>query len=206
MKAILAMDENFGIGINGTIPWHLHMDMLQFEAYTRGKICFMGKTTYASLPEINRTRLKGRDKVIMSHKTTKMGFDRCQYWAKEYYEVGWFFERMSETPDYSDIILIGGKTMYDKFLPYCNEILLTTVRGDHNCDVCIDDDVMDDILGASSKFHDPKIIANISEGGYNYMIEKYTRINPLVVDEVPQELRPLFFPIKTYDWWSNRVK
>lgn len=211
MKAILAVDAAWGIGANGKLPWHFHMDMIHFNAYTRNKICLMGKTTYESIPEKNHTVLPGRKKVILSHSTTRIGFDRCQYWAPNWYEAGRWIETLSHTPDRSDVILIGGKSMYDRLLPYCEEIMLTRIDNLYGCDTKLDDHVIDklfgdDVLSWPGIFEKVEHIASIEEFPNGdllptqYHIERYKRINPLEPDKVPDDLRPVVFPVNVFDW------
>ena len=211
MKAILAVDSHWGIGVDGKLPWHFHMDMIHFNAYTRNKICLMGKTTYESIPEKNYTRLPTRHKVIMSHSTTRMGFDRCQHWAKTWRDAGCIIEEYSKTPDRSDVILIGGKSMYDRLLPYCEEIMLTRIDNFYGCDAKLDDYVIDKLFGDDDKwpglFKKVEHIASIEEfpnGSLlptQYHIERYKRINTLEPDKVPDDIRPVILPrVKGLNW------
>lgn len=213
MKAILAVDSHWGIGLDGKLPWHFHMDMLHFSAYTMGKVCLMGKTTYASIPEKNHERLPGRVKLIMSKGTTRMDFDTQQHWASDWDAAGIELETLSKTPDRSDVILIGGKSMYDRLLPYCDEIMLTRIDNFYGCDTEIGEHIIDKLFGDDVEhpglFKKVEHISSIEEfpnGSLlpiRYHIERYRRINPLEIDKVPDDLRPVVFPNRVAHWFPS---
>ena len=51
IKAILACDENWGIGKAGTLPWlHNPADLKWFKQMTTGSTVVMGRKTWDSLP------------------------------------------------------------------------------------------------------------------------------------------------------------
>lgn len=189
------------------------MDMLHFSAYTMGKVCLMGKKTYASIPEKNHRRLPWRIKVIMSKGVSAMDFDAHQHWAKDWSSAGIELETLSRTPDRSDVIIIGGKSIYDRLLPYCDEIMLTRVDNWYGCDTVLDEYVVDKCFGDGDQdpglFKKVEHIASIKEfqNGclipVQYHIEKYRRINPLEIDKVPDDLRPVVFPNRVTHWFSS---
>lgn len=43
--AIAALDQNYGIGRNGALPWHLAADFLHFKTATMGHTMIMGRKT-----------------------------------------------------------------------------------------------------------------------------------------------------------------
>ena len=51
IKAILACDEDWGIGKDGELPWpHNSADLKWFKENTTGGVVVMGKSTWDSLP------------------------------------------------------------------------------------------------------------------------------------------------------------
>ena len=69
---IVAADLNGGIGNNGTIPWDIKTDRIQFKRITtrtenNGKVnaVVMGRKTWQSLPE-NQQPLQGRRNIVLS--------------------------------------------------------------------------------------------------------------------------------------------
>lgn len=212
MKAILAVDSHWGIGRNGTIPWHLRMDMMHFSSYTMGNICLMGRTTYQSIPEQNHEKLPGRIKIVMSKNTTIPRFGEREWWANDWDMAGVELEALSKTKDRSDVILIGGLSLYRRLLQYCDEIMLTRIEEPFGCDVRFEDHFIDALFGDDDQpgiFEKSKRIATIEECintspfPTRYHIEKYRRINPLEIDKVPDDLRPVVFPNRVAHWFPS---
>ena len=64
MKAIVAVDKNFGIGIQNDLLFHIPGDKKFFRVLTMGKVVVMGRKTFLSLP--NSQPLKGRINVVLT--------------------------------------------------------------------------------------------------------------------------------------------
>ena len=50
MYAIAAVDQNWGIGRDNALLFHISADMKRFRALTEGKTVLMGRKTLQSLP------------------------------------------------------------------------------------------------------------------------------------------------------------
>ena len=120
MDAIVIADENWGIGQDGRLIYHLPDDLKYFAKMTRGKVMVMGRRTLASFP--GGKPLKDRLNIVMSREP---GF------APE----GVLVARSRETlralvsgypPD--EVMLIGGENLYRQLLPCCTRAFVTRVR------------------------------------------------------------------------------
>ena len=125
MKAIVAVDKNWGIGKNNDLLFSIPEDMKFFRETTKGKVVVMGSNTLKSLP--NGNPLKNRVNIVLS-KTVKR--DDCIIVNN--------VEQLLETvklynPD--DVYVMGGAMVYKTLLPYCSEILVTKVNADGFADV-----------------------------------------------------------------------
>ena len=60
---IVAIADNYGIGVKGELPWHISEDLQYFKATTKGYPVIMGRTTYFSLPF---PPLKGRKNIVLN--------------------------------------------------------------------------------------------------------------------------------------------
>ena len=60
---IVAVADNYGIGVKGGLPWHISEDLKYFKAQTAGYPVIMGRTTYFSLPF---RPLKGRLNIVLN--------------------------------------------------------------------------------------------------------------------------------------------
>lgn len=59
MEIVVAMTDNFVIGANGDMPWHLPADLQHFKKLTTGGAVVMGRRTWESIgrPLPNRTNI-----------------------------------------------------------------------------------------------------------------------------------------------------
>ena len=53
---IWAMDEDFLIGKDDQIPWHIKEDLLYYKSKTKGQTVLMGEATYYSLKGYYKTK------------------------------------------------------------------------------------------------------------------------------------------------------
>ena len=67
ISAIVAVDNNWGIGYNGNLLEHIPEDLKHFKTITEGHIIIMGRKTWDSLP---KKPLPNRVNVIVSSKYT----------------------------------------------------------------------------------------------------------------------------------------
>jgi len=85
IRAILACDDNWGIGKNGTLPWpHNPADQKWFKECTINSTVVMGKTTWDD-PDMPKPLPKRRNVVITSgdapgaHVVTDMASAKKMY-------------------------------------------------------------------------------------------------------------------------------
>lgn len=60
---IVAVADNWAIGVKGDLPWHLPEDLKYFKSVTAGCPVIMGRTTYFSLP---RRPLPKRRNIVLN--------------------------------------------------------------------------------------------------------------------------------------------
>ena len=65
ISAIVAVNEDWGIGYNNDLLEHIPADLKFFKEVTTGKTIIMGKNTFLSLP--NQKPLPNRVNIIISH-------------------------------------------------------------------------------------------------------------------------------------------
>jgi len=56
LKLIAAVDSNWLLGVNNSIPWHYSIDFKRFKNITLGSILIMGENTVLSLPKPLKNR------------------------------------------------------------------------------------------------------------------------------------------------------
>ncbi|QXO12557.1 hypothetical protein pEaSNUABM49_00311 [Erwinia phage pEa_SNUABM_49] len=130
-KMILCTDDAHGIGKNGTIPWHSSDDFAHFKQETQGKKILMGYKTWQSLPY---KPLRDRVNIVV---TSRRVSDET---LSEHKDV--IFINKSHLGEFlrnnDGIVVIGGSTIYQAALPYVDEIILSVISGDYDCDTFFD--------------------------------------------------------------------
>lgn len=131
MNAIVAVDENWGIGKNGDLLFHIPEDMKYFKEKTLHKVVVMGRNTFESLPK--REPLPYRTNVILT-SDVDYHVDDAVIVHSEQELLGYLKQYDSE-----DIFIIGGGTVYSMMLPYCDTVLVTKVNAACAADVYFPD-------------------------------------------------------------------
>jgi dihydrofolate reductase len=130
ISMIAAMANNRVIGANNAMPWHLPADLKHFKKVTLGKPIVMGRKTYESIGKALPGRL---NIVISSDKSYRLEdatvVNSCEQaidTANNYFGT--------QEPKQPELMIIGGGTIYQHFLPLCHRLYLThidlTVEGD----------------------------------------------------------------------------
>lgn len=119
ISAIVAVDQNMGIGYNNNLLARIPNDLKRFKEITTGKTVIMGRKTYDSLP---RKPLPNRVNVILTGKPTESEDENVIYMNMD--EVLEFIN-MSKDDEEEEVVVIGGATVYRQLLPYVDKIYLT---------------------------------------------------------------------------------
>ncbi len=121
MKAIVAVDKNWGIGKNNDLLFSIPLDMAFFREQTKGKVVVMGSKTLKSFP--NSKPLKNRTNIVF-HRGNEL-YEGCIV-VKDLTELG----KVLESYVADDVFVIGGGSIYKLLLEYCTEALITKVDAD----------------------------------------------------------------------------
>jgi dihydrofolate reductase len=123
-KLIVAYDDNFGIGLNNSIPWYLPNDLKRFKELTLNSNVIMGYKTFESIIKRNNKPLPKRNNIVLTRKNISSEYDNC-----------FFFNKIEKILDeYKEAWIIGGQEIYEIFFPFVNEVFVTKVKGLFNCD------------------------------------------------------------------------
>ena len=126
MKAIVAVDKNWGIGKKNDLLFSLPADMAYFREKTLNKVVVMGSNTLKSFP--NGKPLKNRTNIVLFPGGEK---------REDCIVVDSLDELRAELKKYpaDDVFIIGGAMFYKTMLPYCSEVLVTKVDADGGAEV-----------------------------------------------------------------------
>lgn len=117
MKAIVSIDENYGIGKNGQLIIHNKEDMKFFKSTTMGHVVVMGRKTFDSIGE----PLSGRTNVVITKQKIEI---------PDVIVLNDWHDAL----EFKDSFVIGGAQIYNLFLPYYDEIYLTENKGIYDAD------------------------------------------------------------------------
>ena len=120
MKAIVAVDKNWGIGKDNGLLFNIPEDMKFFRQTTLNKVVVMGSNTLRSFP--NGNPLKNRTNIVLSSKIQR---EDCIVVK----DLEGLFSELKKYPQ-EEIFVIGGAMLYKTLLPYCTEVLVTNVDAD----------------------------------------------------------------------------
>ena len=149
MEAIYAIDSKCGLSKNGKLAWSSKTDMQFFKNKTENQLVIMGKNTYFSLPERARP-LPRRLNIVLTHNPEKYieeyneNSDHVIFTADD--DIHHFILNNREAfiqrypylnPDFK-IMIIGGKNIYEQFLPFCEIIWMSRFKQDYSCDLFLD--------------------------------------------------------------------
>jgi dihydrofolate reductase len=122
IKLIWAQDKKRAIGKNGQIPWNIPEDLKHFKTLTGTDAVVMGRRTWESLPEKYRP-LPNRYNYILTRDQNYNPIEHPQV------EVINSFDELVVRYCQSTQVLwvIGGQTLYEMFMPFADEIYMTSI-------------------------------------------------------------------------------
>jgi dihydrofolate reductase len=112
---IVATDNNRLIGKDNDLPWKLSADLKYFKQVTMGKPLIMGRKTHESIGR----PLPGRKNIIITRDQT-FNADGCVV-------VNSIEAALAECSDAEEVMVMGGASLYEQFLPRADKLYLTKV-------------------------------------------------------------------------------
>lgn len=126
MNLIVAVDKNWAIGLNNQLLVSIPADMRFFREETTGKVVVLGRKTLSTFP--GGKPLKGRTNIVISRDKNYKVDDAIVVHSIE--------EALEECKKYKseDVYVIGGATIYEQMLPYCDIAHVTKIDFSYNAD------------------------------------------------------------------------
>lgn len=126
INAIVAVDDNWGIGSKNDLLAHIPEDLKRFRELTTGNTVIMGRKTYDSLPN---KPLSNRTNIVLTSKA-----DRVEY-KGDHWLVSMDYMMTDFLPDFSlegsyclnNVFVMGGGSVYKQLLPYCEKLYITKI-------------------------------------------------------------------------------
>ncbi|HLN74135.1 MAG TPA: dihydrofolate reductase [Prolixibacteraceae bacterium] len=124
ISIIVAIAQNFAIGKNNDLLFHLPNDLKRFKHITTGHAVIMGRNTFLSLP---KGALPNRRNIVITDNPYDK-FDGCEM-------VFSVEEAIAAVKYEKEAFIIGGGMIYRQFFPLANKLYLTLVHQDYDADV-----------------------------------------------------------------------
>lgn len=122
---IVACAENYAIGKDNDLMWHLSDDLKRFKQLTMGHAVIMGRKTWESLP---KKPLPGRKNIVLTHDTN---FEH----PEEVVVCHSVQSILKELDPDDETFIMGGASLYQAFLPFVHRIQMTWIHQDFDGDV-----------------------------------------------------------------------
>lgn len=156
---IAAVAENWALGKNNELLWHLPNDFKRFKAITSGHYIVMGRKTFESFPK----PLPNRTHVIITRQKN--------YEVEGCIVVDSIEKALAVCPSEAPIYVIGGGEIYALALPFADQLDLTRVHHEFEADAFFPEiDVNKWKLTSAEK--QPKDEKHL----YEYTFETYAKI------------------------------
>jgi dihydrofolate reductase len=121
---IVAVAQNFAIGKNNELLFHLPNDLKRFKKITKGHSVIMGKKTFFSLPN---GPLPQRRNIVITD-IPEDTFEGCE-------SVNSIEEVIELVKNEEMAFVIGGGMIYRQFYPIAGKLFLTLVQKDFDADI-----------------------------------------------------------------------
>ena len=118
MNFIVAVTNDYAIGKNNDLLFHLPTDLKYFKATTLNKVVVMGDKTYFSLP---KRPLPNRTNIVLSSNPDFNDPD-----VTIVRNLDELFEELKKY-DTNDVFVSGGATVYNLLMDYCKKAYITKI-------------------------------------------------------------------------------
>jgi dihydrofolate reductase len=129
MKLVVAVDKNWAIGNKGELLARVRADLKNFSKVTTGHTVVLGSKTLATFP--GGRVLKNRTNIVMT---------RNESFRPEGAVIANSVEDLLEKIkdlDSDEVYVIGGASVYEQLLPYCDTAIVTKFNNSYEYDAAI---------------------------------------------------------------------
>lgn len=126
MNVIAAVDANWAIGYKNELLVKIPNDQKWFQKITTGKVVVMGRKTMETFP--NGMPLKNRTNIVITGDRALRVKD-----AELVYGIEELLEKLKQY-NTEDVYVIGGESVYEELLPYCDTAYITKIDYTYQAD------------------------------------------------------------------------
>jgi dihydrofolate reductase len=124
ISIIVAISEDWGIGKNNELLWHIPEDLKRFKKLTMGQCIVMGKKTWESLP---KRPLPGRRNIVLTDVPGEIIEGSITAYSIE--------DALGKCGSGEEIFIIGGGSIYRQFMPLADRLYITHIHMKAEADV-----------------------------------------------------------------------
>jgi dihydrofolate reductase len=124
VSIIAAVSDNYVIGKNNRLPWHMPNDLKRFKELTTGNVVLMGKRTFTSLPN---GPLPNRKNLVLTSTLTE-GI------TKGYFEAISMEDALELCENIDKVFVIGGSVVFKQSMQFADDMYITWVHGEFDGD------------------------------------------------------------------------
>ena len=115
ISIIVAISDNYAIGREGDMPWHIGADLQYFKRVTSGHPVIMGRRTWESL---GCRPLKNRQNIVVSRTMS----------PQEGIQVASSLRSALAMAEGDEVFVIGGGKLYAEAMPLADRLYVTHVH------------------------------------------------------------------------------
>lgn len=119
---IAAVSENYALGKNNKLIWHLPDDFKRFKLITSGHHIIMGRKTFESFPKL----LPNRKHIIITRQK--------EFFAPDCIVVESLKSAILACPKNEDVFIIGGGEIYHEAIIIADKLDITRVHNTFDAD------------------------------------------------------------------------
>ena len=162
---VVAMSNNWVIGVNNDLPWSLKDDLAHFKKYTTGKIMIMGRKTYESIGR----PLPNRVNYVISSTLKDIEGVSIFTSLEDAIEAAKIYNLDQDIAN--EVAIIGGGYLFRDSIDSFNKLILTRV------DCSIDGDVYYTEIDFSNweLISSDEFLKN-EDNQYDFAVETYKKI------------------------------
>ena len=166
MEAIYSIDNKNGFTKEYIIPWTSKKDLGFFVDKTKNNVVIMGRNTYFSMLN-HLTFFKNTLNIVLTSKPEEFlsvndgnrdviftNNDNIHNSILNYREN--YLKLYPFLNSNFKILFIGGKKIYEKYIPLCDKVWVSQIKKDYSCDSIFD-------YNFSNQFKEPIIIEDNNE-------------------------------------------
>jgi dihydrofolate reductase len=124
ISIIVAISEDYGIGKDNELLWHIPEDLKRFKKLTMGQCIVMGKKTWVSLP---KRPLPGRRNIVLTDIPNEIIEGSITAYSIE--------DAISKCGTNEEIFIIGGGSIYRQFMPLADRLYITHIHKKAEADI-----------------------------------------------------------------------